>query len=162
MDVLRTVNSLQDDTYLAQFLDSTTRVINTRQDLAEYGLEKFLLQNIQKIREEGFCAELNISFVLQLSRTVIKSVPDISLQLLRTLPHPDMKDLLPQETLLPLLQLYCQVFTNRTDVLPIASHLSQDNLFWERVLNPVVLRSGSFNNYLNKVTTDRLLSTRYN
>ena len=151
LDVLRREDSLQDDTYLAQFLDSTARVINTRQDLAEYGLEEFLRQNLQQIREECFSADLNVNFVLQLSRTVIKSVPEMSQELLRGLPQPDVIDSLPQETLLPLLQLYCQVFSSRTDVLPIVCHLSQDNLFWERVLHPVLLRSGTYNNYLNKV-----------
>ena len=153
LDVLVTADcSLQDDTYLAQFLDSTTQVINTRQDLVEFGLEEFLWQNLKKMREDGFSAELNINFLLQLSRTVIKSVPDLSRELLRALPLPDNIDCLPQETLLRLLQLYCQVFSNRTDLLPIISHLSQDNLFWDRVLHPVLLMSGSFNNYLNKVT----------
>ena len=151
LDVLRTEDSLQDDTYLAQFLDSTANVINTRQDLVEYCLDEFLRQNIQKMREEGFSAELNINFILQLSRTVIQSVPEMSQELLRALPQPDVIDSLPQETLLCLLQLHCQVFSSRTDVLPIISQLSQDNLFWEKVLNPVLLRSGSYNNYLNKV-----------
>ena len=153
LDVLKADDcSLQDDTYLAQFLDSTARVINTRQDLAEYGLEEFLRLNIEKMNGEGFSAELNINFVLQLSRTVIKSLPDLARELLRVLPHPHTVDSLGQETLLRLLQLYSQVFSNRTDELPIISHLSQDNQFWDRVLYPVLLRSGSYNNYLNKVT----------
>ena len=150
LEVLRTEDSLQDDTYLAQFLDATTRVINTRQDLAEYGLEEFLGQNITKIREDGFSAELNVNFILQLSRTLLQSCPGLAQELLRSLPQPAPLDSLPQETVLSLLQLYSQVFTNRSDVLPIVSQLSQDNLFWERVLLPVLLRSGSYNNYLNK------------
>ena len=159
LDVLKRIDcSLQDDTYLAQFLDSTARVVNTRQDLVEYGLEEFLQQTMKKLREEGFSGELNINFLLQLCRTVIKSLPQMSRELLLALPPPDTSDSLPQETLLRLLQLYCQVFSSRAEALTIISHLSQDNLFWERVLSPVLQRSGSYNNYLNKVTTDRHLS----
>ena len=71
LGVLRREDSLQDDTCLAQFLDSTARVINTRQDLNSYGLEQFLRQNLNKIRELGFTAEFNVKFILELSRTVI-------------------------------------------------------------------------------------------
>ena len=82
LNLLRTEDSLHDDTYLAQFLDNTARVINTRQDLDSYGLEQFLRQNLSKIRELGFSAEFNVKFILELSRTVIMkgdgSIPPLS------------------------------------------------------------------------------------
>ena len=71
LNLLRTEGSLHDDTYLAQFLDNTAKVINTRHDLDTYGLDQFLRQNLNKIRESGFTANFNVKFVLELSRTVI-------------------------------------------------------------------------------------------
>ena len=73
----------------------------------------------------------------------------MTLQLVTLLPLPQI-DSLVQETLLPLLQVYRQVFVNRSRVLSIIRHLSQDNVCWERIFHPLLTRSGTYNNYLNK------------
>ena len=73
LEVLRTEESLHDDTYLAQFLDNTATVIQSRHDLELYGLDLYLHQNLKCLKEKGFQAKINIKFLFELTRTVVKS-----------------------------------------------------------------------------------------
>ena len=73
LTVLKTEKNLHDDTYLAQFLDNTAALIQTSEDLDKLGLNQFLQENLDSLRELGYTgAEFNVKFLLDLSRTVIQ------------------------------------------------------------------------------------------
>eukprot|EP00090_Calanus_glacialis_P027794 TRINITY_DN4412_c0_g1_i1.p1 TRINITY_DN4412_c0_g1~~TRINITY_DN4412_c0_g1_i1.p1 ORF type:complete len:805 (+),score=202.19 TRINITY_DN4412_c0_g1_i1:232-2415(+) len=91
------------------------------------------------------------NFVLDLSTIVIKSVPELSCEILKLVGVCEISNH-ASTNYIPVLQFYSQVFQCTSNVLEIARFICKDNKFWEKFLFPVNLAEK--NKYVTKATVD--------
>eukprot|EP00092_Neocalanus_flemingeri_P006050 GFUD01006519.1.p1 GENE.GFUD01006519.1~~GFUD01006519.1.p1 ORF type:complete len:801 (+),score=164.53 GFUD01006519.1:39-2441(+) len=162
LEIIKSGASLKDDTYVSQFLETTGSVLHNVEDVEKFGLLDLIIRELAESRS-GCCfggemdskdAEVqNVvwNFIIDLSTTVVKSVSDLSYELLRVVGICSI-DSHVSSNYIPILQFYTQVFLCKSNVLDIARFLCEENCFWEQFLQSVIIKKA--NKYVNKAVVD--------
>jgi len=162
LEIIKSGTSLKDDTYVSQFLEATGSILNGVEDVEKFGILN-LVKNELAESSNGCCfgggmvtkdvEDQNIlwNFVIDLSTIVIKSVPELSCDLLKLVGVCEIKNH-ASTNYIPVLQFYSQVFQCTSHVLEIARYICKDNKFWEKFLHPVNIAEK--NKYVTKATVD--------
>jgi len=162
LEIIKSGSSLKDDTYLSQFLETTGSILHSIEDVDKFGLLDLIYKELAD-SSSGCCVggvmalkdpeEQNIlwNFIIDLSTTVIKSVPELTFKLLGVVGICDVTNHV-NSNYIPILQFYSQVFKSKYNILEIASFLCKENHFWNKFLNNVNLVEA--NNYVTKSTIE--------
>lgn len=159
LEIIKSGADLKDDTYLSQFLESTESVIEGKEDVARLGVLGFIKSELGDSQlgsyNEDQSATLDTeiqsrkNFIVDLSTSVIKSVPELACGLIKVI---GICDVSKNENicLIPMLQFFSQVFQGKEDILDITNYLCQENQFWEKFLEAIILKDK--NKYVTKAT----------
>jgi len=159
LELIKTGADLKDDTYVSQFLESTESVLQSKGDVDRLGILDFILDELSEsnnrcsIRDNADPEEQHSwwNFLVDMAASVLKSVPEVTYDLIQAVGIHDVNSN-ANNNLIPLLQFYCQVFLSNSNILEIASYICKENLFWDKFLDPVIVKEK--NKYATKATIE--------
>jgi len=162
LEIIKSGISLKDDTYVSQFLESSGVLLENADTVERLGILELIKGELAE-SGSGCCLGGNMAskdqedqnnwwnFIIDLSRTVVKSVPKLTFDLLKVVGVCDVSNHV-NTNFIPVLQFYSQVFRCKTNILEVAKYICKENEFWEKFLQPVI--SEEKNKYATKATVE--------
>lgn len=162
LEIIKSGTSLKDDTYVSQFLESSGVLLENADTVERLGILELIKGELAE-SSSGCCLGGNMAskdqedqnnwwnFIIDLSRTVVKSVPKLTFDLLKVVGVCDV-NIYVNTNFIPVLQFYSQVFRCKTNILEVAKYICKENEFWDKFLQPVI--SEEKNKYATKATVE--------
>jgi len=156
LELIKLGTDLKDDTYVSQFLESTESVLQDKNIVLDsFEIINFIKEELKNSQfgsvDKDDPDEENpwLHFVVDLATSLVKSIPDVSHDLLQAVGIPHVNKNVDRN-FIPFLQFYSNVFNCNTNVLEIATYICQENLFWEKFLHVIIMKEK--NKYAFKAT----------